>query len=156
MPSNGRGFGAPRAAAAPPRSAPSGGKLVRIFRFGVNAAAVNRAVESCGWQGRVELVDSIKTASLILAVKNTSGGKHQNLAQGEKAASNAGIPFVVVGRKMSAENFKKALLPHVEPHSAAAAAAAREAAAEAANAAANKAAADAFFQSAATWSRLSR
>lgn len=76
--------------------------------------------------------------------------------QGEKAASNAGIPFVVVGRKMSAENFKKALLPHVEPHSAAAAAAAQEAAADAAKAAANKAAADAFFQSAATWSRLSR
>lgn len=68
--------------------------------------------------------------------------------QGEKAASNAGIPFVVVGRKLSPDNFKQALLPHVDPHSKEAAALAAAAKEAAAKAAANKAAADAFFQSA--------
>lgn len=71
--------------------------------------------------------------------------------QGEKAASNAGIPFVVVGRKLSADNFRQALIPHLEPNSneaAALAAAAKEAAAKAA---ANRAEADAFFRSAVAW-----
>lgn len=128
--------------------------MLRIFRFGVEAAAVTKAVEACGWQARVTLVESIKQADLILAAKCSSSGKHRNLAQGEKAATNAGIPFVVVGRKLSPDNFRQALVPHVAPHSkeaAALAAAAKEAAAQAA---ANKAAADAFFQSAFTQSAM--
>lgn len=56
-------------------------KLLRIFRFGVESAAVNRAVEACGWQARITLVESIKEADLILAAKCSSTGKHRNLAQ---------------------------------------------------------------------------
>jgi ABC-type sugar transport system substrate-binding protein len=73
--------------------------------------------------------------------------------QGRKAASNAGIPFVVVGRKLSPESFRQALIPYVEPNSKEAAALAAAAAAAAEAAAANKAAADAFFASAGKWGR---
>jgi hypothetical protein len=71
--------------------------------------------------------------------------------QGEKAASNAGVPFVVVGRKLSAANFRQALIPHLEPNSTEAAALAAAAKEAAAKAAANKAEADAFFRSAVAW-----
>lgn len=55
--------------------------MLRIFRFGVESAAVSKAVEACGWQARVTLVESIKEADLILAAKCSSTGKHRNLAQ---------------------------------------------------------------------------
>jgi hypothetical protein len=91
MPSNGKGFGSPAPSAAAAAAAtgtsktpgsPAGSKkMLRIFRFGVEAAAVTKAVEACGWQARVTLVESIKEADLILAAKCSSSGKHRNLAQ---------------------------------------------------------------------------
>jgi hypothetical protein len=54
---------------------------VKVFRFGVEAAAVQRAVDACGWQERVLQVDTIGQADLLIAVKDTAGGKHQNLTQ---------------------------------------------------------------------------
>jgi hypothetical protein len=54
---------------------------VKVFRFGVEAAAVQRAVNACGWQERVLQVDAIGQADLLIAVKDTAGGKHQNLTQ---------------------------------------------------------------------------
>ena len=79
LPSNGRGFGSkPAAAPAPVQLGPD---VVKVFRFGVDAAAVSKAIEGCGWQGRVAVVDTLQQADLILAVKNTQGGKHRNLAQ---------------------------------------------------------------------------
>jgi hypothetical protein len=84
MPSNGKGFGTPAASAtaAVYKTKTAGGQnIVRIFRFGVEAAAVTKAVEACGWQARVALVESIQEADLILAAKCSSGGKHRNLAQ---------------------------------------------------------------------------
>jgi hypothetical protein len=71
--------------------------------------------------------------------------------QGERAAANAKLPFVVVGRKLSKDSLVKALAGYVAPGSAAALAAAAEAALAAAAAAENKAAAHAWFGSAAGW-----
>jgi hypothetical protein len=94
MPSNGKGFGSPvpspaAAAAAPAasgaaaadRKSAGGGKVLKVFRFGVESAAVSKAIEACGWQGRLDQVESIKGADLILAAKCSSTGKHRNLAQ---------------------------------------------------------------------------
>jgi hypothetical protein len=89
MPSTGKGFGTPApaaaAAAAPAQAASSSSsgrhKRVRVFRYGVEAVALTRALEAAGWHSRVQLVESLKEADLVLAVKNTAGGRHRNLAQ---------------------------------------------------------------------------
>jgi hypothetical protein len=69
------------------------------------------------------------------------------LLQGERSAHNAGIPFVVVGRRMTKDSLLKALNPFLNEQTPAEAAA-REA--QLAKDAERKAFADAFFSSAAT------
>jgi hypothetical protein len=68
------------------------------------------------------------------------------LAQGERSAHNAGIPFVVVGRRMTKDSLHKALSPFLVQQTPAEAAARKAALAEEAE---RKAFADAFFSSAA-------
>ncbi|WIA41526.1 hypothetical protein OEZ86_008896 [Tetradesmus obliquus] len=96
---------------------------------------------------RVLQVDAIGQADLLIAVKDTAGGKHQNLTQGERSAKNLGISFVVVGSRMTKDSLQKALNPFLNEITPAEAAA-REAAL--AKEAERKAFADAFFSSAAT------
>jgi hypothetical protein len=67
--------------------------------------------------------------------------------QGERSAKNAGIPFVVVGRRMTKDSLYKALNPYLNEQTPAEAAAREAALAEEAE---RKAFADAFFSSAAT------
>ncbi|KAF6253139.1 hypothetical protein COO60DRAFT_464932 [Scenedesmus sp. NREL 46B-D3] len=169
LPSSGKGFGslasssttrAAAAAARQPSSTPSSSssssstpstsgrsskRVVKVFRFGVEAAAVQRAVNACGWQERVLQVDAISQADLLIAVKDTAGGRHQNLTQGERSAKNAGIPFVVVGRRMTKDSLHKALNPFLNEQTPAEVAAYE---AERVKAAERKAFADAFFSSA--------
>jgi hypothetical protein len=59
----------------------------------------------------------------------------------------------VVGRKLSVETFRQALIPHVDPNSKEAAALAAAAAEAAKKDAANKEVADAFFRSTASWGK---
>lgn len=86
--SNGKGFGgeaasttgAPSAAETSGRGSPHS-RVVKVFRFGLTAAAVSKAIEACNWQGRVVSVDNIKQADLLLAIKCTPGGEHLKLGQ---------------------------------------------------------------------------
>eukprot|EP00879_Flechtneria_rotunda_P015480 GHRR01016189.1.p1 GENE.GHRR01016189.1~~GHRR01016189.1.p1 ORF type:complete len:228 (+),score=117.28 GHRR01016189.1:43-684(+) len=93
----------------------SGKQLLKLCRYAVEATAVQKALDACGWSHLVKQVEGIGQADVMVAVKNTPGGKHQNLTQGERSAKNAGIPFLVVGRKMSKDNLQKALRPYLEP-----------------------------------------
>jgi hypothetical protein len=72
---------------------------------------------------------------------------HVRTLQGERSAHNAGIPFVVVGRRMTKDSLRKALNPFLNEQTPAEAAA-REA--QLAKDAERKAFADAFFSSAVT------
>jgi hypothetical protein len=72
---------------------------VRVFRFGVEAAAVSQVIEACGWQARVALTDSIKDADIMLAAKCSPSGKHRNLAQ-----VRAGVGYEGGGRERQRVN----------------------------------------------------
>jgi hypothetical protein len=90
------------------------------------------------------------TPPFLTHTTTTTTTTHQ---QGEKAAGNAGIPFVVLGRKLSRQSLVKALAAHVDPHGPEAATAAAEAKAAAARAARNRETANAWFSNASSWLR---
>lgn len=56
-------------------------KTIKMFRFGVEAAAIQKAIQQNGWEDRVEQVEQLNQADVLVAVKCTPGGRHQNLQQ---------------------------------------------------------------------------
>eukprot|EP00198_Chlamydomonas_reinhardtii_P006348 XP_001695684.1 predicted protein [Chlamydomonas reinhardtii] len=99
-------------------------------KTGPRGLAKTRALlEETGLASRVEVVGDLRASDAILAAKLAKNGKHVNLTQAEKTAANAGIPFVVVGRNLSADNLRTALTALLEPGSEAAKAVAARAAA---------------------------
>ncbi|KXZ46803.1 hypothetical protein GPECTOR_40g537 [Gonium pectorale] len=116
-----------------------GGPL-RVFLYNAEEARTRALLAELGLAGRVEVVPELRSADAILAAKLARTGKHVNLMQAEKTAANAGIPCVVVGRNLTADNLRAALAPLLDPGSEAAAAAAERAASQRAPTAAELAA----------------
>ncbi|GLC42617.1 hypothetical protein PLESTB_001119600 [Pleodorina starrii] len=100
----------------------TGGSLLRVFLFNAEEARTRALLQQLGLAGRVEVVGDLRHANAVLAAKLARSGKHVNLTQGERTAANLGIPFLVVGRNMSADNLRAALLPLLDPKAAEAAA----------------------------------
>lgn len=103
----GRGFG-------PVEVPVYGPDVVKIFRFAAEEKRLFKAAAEADLLSRVVCVSRIEDADVVLAVKATPSGKHVNLAQGERAAQNAGLPFVVVGRSLTKENLVMALSPYLK------------------------------------------
>ncbi|KAI8464366.1 MAG: hypothetical protein J3K34DRAFT_440770 [Monoraphidium minutum] len=60
---------------------------------------------------RVIVVDQVGSADAVVSVKLTPSGGPVKLLQGWRTATNAGLPFIVVGRKLNPESLKKTLGP---------------------------------------------
>ncbi|GIL77214.1 hypothetical protein Vretimale_3107 [Volvox reticuliferus] len=93
------------------------GSPLRLFLFNAEAARTRVLLQQLGLAARVQVVDDLRCANAVVAAKLPRSGKHVNLTQGERTAANLGIPFLVVGRNMTAENLKVALLPLLDPQS---------------------------------------
>ncbi|GFR42005.1 hypothetical protein Agub_g2819, partial [Astrephomene gubernaculifera] len=107
----------PPSPSPPPPRAPSrsSSRPLRLFLYNAEAALTRQLLEQLGLGRRVEVVEELNRAQAIVAAKMNRKGKHVNLTQGERTAANTGLPFLVVGRHMTASNLAAALQPLLPP-----------------------------------------
>uniref|UniRef100_A0A7S3QLX4 Uncharacterized protein n=1 Tax=Dunaliella tertiolecta TaxID=3047 RepID=A0A7S3QLX4_DUNTE len=89
-----------------------------VFLYCAEVAKTNDAILQLGLEQHVEVVDDLKQAQAVLSVKIGRGGRLNNLQQGKRTASNLGIPFVCVGRRMTQETLLPAIAQLVLDHRA--------------------------------------
>jgi len=133
-PSTFKGFGLPpkastaaapasSSAAAGSKSAAGAGKPagkhgpLRIFLYATSVAKTEEAIQGAGLQGQVVVVEELRQCHAVVACKVAKAGSHNRLQQGERTAANLGVPFICVGRKMTADNLKAAMVPVIKTFS---------------------------------------